>query len=152
MSNNCNNYEQFEVELPILFTKLSKMFNKGYSDFLKPYDLSKLHAFYLLCLLKHPEGMKIKQICDELDCDKANTSRALIDLEKRGVVTKSSHKDGEKKYDIKLTDYGVDIACKFQRYVEECVELSLRALTQDDINQLLIIIKKLIDFNDGRVI
>ena len=145
MTTNCNNYEQFEAELPILFSKITKSFNRNYGDFLKPYGLSKLHAFYLLCLLKNSHGIKVKQICDELGCDKANTSRALADLESKGIISKSSQNDNEKKYDIKLTDKGFNIAKNFEKSVKENVGIMLSVLNQEDVNYLTNIIRKLSD-------
>ncbi len=132
------------IDLPILFSKMSKDFNKDYGEFLKPYGLGKLHAFYLLCLHKRPQGMKLKDLSEIVGCDKANTSRALADMQERGIVCKDTDSNLEKKYMVMLTDNGLKIAEEFATIVKGNVEKVLSRLTKNEIETLFSIVKKLI--------
>ena len=83
--------ENFEnCIIPILFNKTNKLFTKLYDDLLKPYGLSKFHGFYLICLHKNPEGLKLNDFNQIIGCDKANTSRAMSDLESKGFIVRDS--------------------------------------------------------------
>ena len=136
--------EFLEIDLPILFSKMSKDFNKDYVDFLKPYGLGKLHAFYLICLYKCPNGIKLKDLNELIGCDKSNTSRALADLQDKGIVCKDTDSDIEKKYMVMLTDDGREIAKAFANLVKKNVNVILSRLTQNEVETLFNIVKKLI--------
>ncbi|MBE5736420.1 MAG: MarR family transcriptional regulator [Clostridiales bacterium] len=138
-----------ETEMPILLSKICKNFNRDYGDFLKPYNLSKLHAFYLIILLKNPQGIKLKQITDELGCDKANTSRAVTELIERGIISKTSNNDKERKYDIKLTEQGYAVACDFAKLVSNNTSQVLSVLNQEELVSLRNIISKLTNYYSG---
>ena len=84
--------------IPILFNKTNKEFTKAYDELLKPYGLTKFHGFYLICLYKNPQGLKLNDINHIIGCDKANTSRAIADLENKGFISKSTDNTNEKKY------------------------------------------------------
>jgi DNA-binding MarR family transcriptional regulator len=133
-----------DIDLPILFSKMSKDFNRDYGEFLRPYGLSKIHSFYLLCLHKRPEGIKLKELSEIVGCDKANTSRALADLQDKGIVCKDTDSDIEKKYMVMLTNNGKDIADKFAELVKDNVTNVLSKLTKNEVDTLKSIINKLI--------
>lgn len=133
-----------DIDLPILFSKMSKDFNRDYGEFLKPYGLSKIHSFYLLCLHKRPDGIKLKELSEIVGCDKANTSRAIADLQDKGIVCKDTDNDIEKKYMVMLTSDGREIANKFAELVKVNVTNVLSRLSKNEIDTLKSIINKLI--------
>ena len=133
-----------DIDLPILFSKMSKDFNRDYGEFLKPYGLSKIHSFYLLCLHKRPDGIKLKELSEIVGCDKANTSRAIADLQDKGIVCKDKDNDIEKKYMVMLTSEGREIANKFAELVRVNVTNVLSKLSKNEIDTLKSIINKLI--------
>lgn len=133
-----------DIDLPILFSKMSKDFNRDYGEFLKPYGLSKIHSFYLLCLHKRPDGIKLKELSEIVGCDKANTSRAIADLQDKGIVCKDTDNDIEKKYMVMLTSEGREIANKFAELVKVNVTNVLSRLSKNEIDTLKSIINKLI--------
>ena len=133
-----------DIDLPILFSKMSKDFNRDYGEFLKPYGLSKIHSFYLLCLHKRPDGIKLKELSEIVGCDKANTSRAIADLQDKGIVCKDTDNDIEKKYMVMLTSEGREVANKFAELVRVNVTNVLSRLSKNEIDTLKSIINKLI--------
>ena len=132
-----------ELNMPILFSKISKNFNKKFGDYLKTYGLSKIQAFYLVCLYKNDQGLTLNQLNDMTGCDKANTSRAISDMEVKGIVDRNN-KDIEKKYGVYLTDKGKEITSEFVQAIKLDIKESLTVLTSEEVNVLQNIIKKLL--------
>lgn len=129
--------------IPILFNKANKEFTKVYDELLRPYELTKFHGFYLICLQKNPQGLKLNDINHILGCDKANTSRAITDLEVKGFINKCCDNCNEKKYVVKLTDKGREIADRFIENIREFNKSILNKLTEDEQMQLVSLIKKM---------
>ena len=125
--------EKFEEDIfPIMLCKMHKNMQKQYDEILKPYGLSKFHSFYLLCLLKFKKGLKLNDLNEIIGCDKANTSRAIADLEDKDIICKDIPEDKEKKYFVKLTEYGKKIAQKFYESSREFYNRIFNKLTRDD--------------------
>ena len=132
-----------ELEFPILFNKLTKNFNKKLGDFLVPYGLSKLHSFYMVCLYMHKKGLTLNQLNFMTGCDKANTSRAISDMEDKGIVVRSSG-DNEKKYKVMLTDKGINIGKDFVKSVKESIKRAFSSLTDKEVSVFHNVIFKLV--------
>ena len=136
--------ENFEnCIIPILFNKTNKLFTKLYDDLLKPYGLSKFHGFYLICLHKNPEGLKLNDFNQIIGCDKANTSRAMSDLESKGFIVRDSDSIIEKKYMVKLTDVGKEVSDKFVNNIRKFGSSLMDKLTEDEQKQLVYLIQKM---------
>ena len=118
--------EELENQIfPLIFNKLIKNCNRQYDLFLKPYGLSKHHAFYLTCLHKFKEGLTMNNFNSIIGCDKANTSRAIADLLEKDLICKDKEFDNEKKYLVKLTPKGCELANSF---VDDCKNYTQKIL------------------------
>lgn len=138
------NIEKFEnCVIPILFNKTNKELTKVYDELLKPYGLSKFHGFYLICLQKNPQGLKLNDINHIIGCDKANTSRAITDLENKGFIIKVFDNCNEKKYMVKLSEQGSDIAGKFVENIRKVSNSMLDKLTEEEQSQFVYLIQKM---------
>lgn len=133
-----------DIDLPILFTKLTKNFNKDYGEFLRPYGLGKLHAFYLLCLYKSSTGLKLKDFNDILGCDKSNTSRAIADMQERDIICTNATDLAEKKYLVSLTEKGKVIAEKLSDLVKDTIYRKFEKITKDELDIFVNVVKKLL--------
>jgi len=131
--------------LPLLFNKANKNFNKQYDECLKPYGLSKFHAFYLIVLVKNKEGLTMNEINNFIGCDKANTSRAINDLQEKEIIFRDFGHYNEKKFLVKLTEKGYRIACHLLQTSKVSIESELSKLTQNEMNELFRLIKKIVD-------
>ena len=129
--------------LPLIFSKITKNCNRQYDIFLKPYGLSKHHAFYLTCLHKFKDGLKMNDFNNLIGCDKANTSRAISDLLDKGLICKSSEFENEKKYSIRLTSKGFEIADSFVQDSKKYMEALLDVLTDDECDSFMKTLKKI---------
>ena len=136
--------EELENQIfPLIFNKLIKNCNRQYDLFLKPYGLSKHHAFYLTCLHKFKEGLTMNNFNSIIGCDKANTSRAIADLLDKGLICKSSEFENEKKYSIRLTSKGFEIADSFVQDSKKYMEALLDVLTDYECDSFMKTLKKI---------
>lgn len=129
--------------VPILFNRAIKSFNKVCDEYLKPYGLSKFHGFYLMTLFKHPKGLKLNDFNTIIGCDKANTSRAVADLEKMELVGRDYSTTTEKKFLVKLTEAGKVIASKFDENMKKFADKIFSCLDEDERLQLIYLMNKI---------
>lgn len=134
--------DNLQYNMPLLLNKINKNFCKECDNCLKERGLSKLHAFYLLCLYHNIEGIKLTELNDLVGCDKANTSRVVNDLENKNIVMRENTKQ-IKKYIIKLTDYGKSICEEFANKVRERFRKMFDCLTIDETKQFLGLLEKM---------
>lgn len=120
-----------DLEFPLVINRITKNFNKKLGEFLLPYGLSKLHSLYLACLFRHRKGLTLNQLNILTGNDKANTSRAIADMEEKGFVTRSSY-DNTKKYKVYLTDKGIDVGVAFVKQIKESVKRIFGKLSQKE--------------------
>ncbi len=129
--------------VPILFNRVMKSFNKVYDEYLKPFGLSKFHGFYLMTLFKYPNGLKLNDFNTIIGCDKANTSRAMADLEEKRLVLKDFPTTAEKKFLVRLTEKGREVAFKFDENMRKFGEKVFSCLDEDERLQLIYLINKI---------
>lgn len=129
--------------IPILFARHLKNVNKIYDELLKPYGLSKFHGAYLICLFRNPNGLKLNDLNRIIGCDKANTSRAIMDLESKNLICKNIESDGEKKYSVRLTENGREIAEKFVLSMRNFGDKMFSRLDEVEQKQFFYLINKM---------
>lgn len=133
-----------ELDFPIMFNKITRNFNKKLGDFLMPYGLSKLHSLYLVCLYRHKKGLTLNQLNFLTGFDKANTSRAISDLEEKEITYRILGA-GEKKYKVSLTEKGFSICKDFVKSIKESIKKTFASLTEKEMNFFQSIIFKLMN-------
>ena len=142
-------YEMLDSVFPILLNKVCKNFCKEYDEVLKPYGLSKLHAFYLIILYENKDiGLKLNDFNAELGCDKANTSRAISTLMEKKFIYKVD--DSEKKYIVKLTNEGINLCDNFLGQVKDTNYSLLGILSDGEKSELYRLLNKIAkgEYND----
>ena len=132
-----------KLRMPIFFSQINKDFNKLCERFLKPKGFGKLHAFYLICLYDKINGLKLNEINDYIGCDKANTSRAIADLENKNIICRDSPNNCEKKYFVKLTSLGLELCKEFILKIKEEISKMFKRLTDDEFNIFIRLLNKL---------
>ena len=132
-----------KLHMPIFFSQINKDFNKLCERFLKPKGFGKLHAFYLICLYDKINGLKLNEINDYIGCDKANTSRAIADLENKNIICRDSPNNCEKKYFVKLTSLGLELCKEFILKIKEEISKMFKRLTDDEFNIFIRLLNKL---------
>lgn len=133
----------FDAVIPILLNRACKNFCKEFDDILKPYGLSKLHAFYLIVLYNNLDnGITLNAFNSKLGCNKANTSRAIANLMEKNIIYKVSE-ECEKKYMVRLTNEGVNLARTFVESIQERNYQLLSVFDEEEKNEFYRLLKKI---------
>lgn len=74
------------------------------------YGLKGPYAQYLVAMHRFPQGITAAELCDVCDKDKAAVSRALGEMEARGLVSRHGGNDNQYRALLKLTAQGLEAA------------------------------------------
>ena len=94
------------------------------------YGLKGPHTQYLLALYRCPQGLTAAQLCRTCDKDKAAVSRALTELEREGLVARtSSH---SYRCPVILTEKGREAASQVELKARRAVEAAGQGLKEEN--------------------
>ena len=114
--------------------EISKNWHKLTTDEMEKYGLKGPHSIYLLIMAKHEEGLTAPQICELCGRDKADVSRTMSAMEKKGLVTKESVNHSLYRGVLKLTEEGKRAAEYVSSRAKLAVEIAGRGLTEENRN------------------
>jgi DNA-binding MarR family transcriptional regulator len=132
---------------PIWFAKIRKSIQKRQMELLRPYGLSSIHAMYLVTLLHCDNGMTLRELCENLFVDKANTSRAIAVLEELGYIEKKLT-ESKLKNRICLTEQGTQIARMVTEDVKAAHDVLFASLTAEEIQTVRYVMRKVFNAAD----
>lgn len=118
-------YERFSAAIAGIYRSIQKI----ETDEIKKYDLKGSHAQYLAVMAQNPEGITAAQLCRICDKDKAAVSRALAELEGKGMITRENYTSYRAK--LKLTEKGQEAAKYVCRKAETAVRLAEQDLSEE---------------------
>lgn len=118
-------YERFSSSIAGIYRSIQKI----ETEEIKKYDLKGSHAQYLAVMAQNPEGITAAQLCRICDKDKAAVSRALAELEQKGIITRESHVSYRTR--LQLTDKGKETAKFVCRKAETAVKLAEQDLSKE---------------------
>lgn len=121
-------FEEFSYTIADIYHCIQKIER----DEMDKYGLKGPHAQYLVAMSHCPEGVTAAQLSDLCDRDKAAVSRALSELEKRGLVIRELANDTAYRALLKLTDTGRAAAQFVCGKVTQAVELAGRGLSDQE--------------------
>lgn len=124
--------EQNVACFPIWFDKIRKAVQKRQVGLLKPYGLGSLHAMYLVMLWHNPKGLTMKELCENLYVDKANTSRAISTLEEKEYVYRDSSGTGVSKYRVLLSKEGKTLANEISKEMKNFHDRLFQTVTAEE--------------------
>ena len=96
---------------------------------LKDYGLTHFHTWYLANLYRYGE-MNLSSLTSEIGVDKANTTRAVRDLIKKGYIEKLG--DSDRKYNIRLSEEGYRVADTFKRHIDNIMKNGFHKFSLSD--------------------
>lgn len=128
---------------PIWFAKIRKAVQKRQIELLKPYGLSSIHAMYLVALIHCDEGMTLRELCEQLFVDKANTSRAIATLEEQDYIEKKFLTTSKQKCRICLTPKGNLIAHKVADDMMQARDILMGELTEEELETVRNVMNKI---------
>lgn len=134
---------EYSNEFHIFFATMRKRFNKAMSEALSPFGLNGMHAMFLKVLRDMP-GMTMKELSDNLRCNKANTSRAIAELKAKGFVCDDRKTAGSKKFRLFLTDSGKEVNETIIKKLDAFHSSVLGKLTAEEQAEFIGLAKKLL--------
>lgn len=115
-------FEEFSGYISNLYRSIQKI----EADEMKKFGLKGSLAQYLQAMYHHPEGLSATELCKLCDKDKAAVSRALFEMEQKGLV----ERPGETGYRIpvRLTEKGQKTARDVCQRITAAVEAAGKGL------------------------
>lgn len=121
-------YEQFSGSV----AALNRYIQKIEREEMEKYGYKGSFAQYLVVMARRPEGLTSTQLCEACDKDKAAVSRAVGEMEEKGLIYRESV--GESMYRAKLclTEEGRSAAQYVCRRAEAAVAAAGQGLTEEN--------------------
>ncbi len=110
-------------------SELTASWNKIAAEEMKRFDLKGAYVLYLIALYKHPDGLTSAKLCELCNRDKAEVSRAISTMEKKGLVVRTNVTVNGYRAKITLTDMGRESTMELRERVKLVVEKGGAGLT-----------------------
>ncbi len=112
--------------------EISKFWRKLAGEEMEKFGLKASHAIYFTLLAKNPEtGLTATQLCDYSGRDKADVSRMMAIMEKKGLLTKEGSHQNLYNGVFKLTEEGRKVAACVQDRASKAVLAAGKDLSQE---------------------
>ncbi len=123
-----NRFERFSFAI----SEISRCWHKLAAEELAKYALNSPHAVYLNTLYQHAEGITAAKLGELCGKDKADVSRMVSIMEKKGLVQKEAAGGNMYRALLKLTDEGKAAAQHVQQRAALAVELAGAGLSDGE--------------------
>lgn len=115
--------------------EISKFWRKLASEEMEKHGLKSPHVIYFTVLAKYKDsGLTAGQICEYCGRDKADVSRMLGIMEKKGLLVKEGTHQNLYNGVFKLTDEGYAVAKTVSERAEKVVALAGKDLSEEKRN------------------
>ncbi len=122
-------FERFSYAI----SEISKYWHKLTADEMEKYGLKGTHSVYLITMARFlDEGLTASQLCEYCGRDKADVSRMMSIMEKKGLVKKEGVHQNLYKGVFKLTELGLEAANHVRERASKAVELSGKDLSKEN--------------------
>ena len=121
--------ERFEL-FSLMISQISSNWHKIASVEMEKYGLKSTHSVYLMAMYRFPKGITATNLCELCGKDKADVSRNMSIMERKGLVIK----EGEKNYraSFRLTDEGKNAAEAVRKRAILAVSLAGKELSEEN--------------------
>lgn len=123
-----NRFERFSLAI----SEINRCWHKLAAEELAKYELNSPHAVYLNTLYQHADGITAAKLGELCGKNKADVSRMVSILEKKGLVKKESTGANLYRARLKLTEEGKEAARHVQERAALAVELAGAGLSEQD--------------------
>lgn len=121
-------YEEFTTSISSIYKIIQKIKRDG----MRKFGLKGPHTQCIVAMYRNPQGVTISQLCDLCELDKAAISRAVSELEEKGIIEARAGSDKLYRAPLKLTDDGKKIAAEISDIVEMVVVSAGDGLSDSD--------------------
>jgi len=111
--------------------EISRCWHKIAGDEMARCGLKGPHAVYLIAMNRHPEGVTAAQLSEICARDKADVSRAVSSMEKKGMLIKEGVNNSLYRARLKLTDQGKTVAEHIYKRAGVAVEMGGKGLDDE---------------------
>ncbi|MDP4086832.1 MAG: MarR family transcriptional regulator [Bacillota bacterium] len=127
-----------------LISFISRQNQKNVAKLLKPYDIGGggQHSF-LKAIYSHP-GINQDQLTTDLKFDKATTARSVKQLEDAGYIMRKVDERDRRSFQLFPTKKGMNFFPTLQHILESNNKKLVSCLTDEEEDQLIVLLKKLI--------
>lgn len=119
----------------------SRLSIKEVNETLKEFNLYSAQWSILFCLNQFG-SMTQTEINLYLNVEAPTVTRTLVKLENRQLIIRSEGKDKRERI-VQLTDSAKDLIPQIETRIEKLEQTMLKALTEDERNQLSMLLKKI---------
>lgn len=121
-------YERFSLAIG----EIERCRHKLTAEEMEKYGLSSPHAVYLNALYQYDEGITAAKLGELILRDKADVSRIVGQMEKKGLVRKEATGGNMYRARIKLTEEGKEAALHVRERAALAVELAGAGLSEEE--------------------
>lgn len=116
-----NRFERFSYAI----SEISRCWHRIAGEVMGQYGLSGSSSVYFTTLYRYPEGITAAQLAELCSRDKADVSRTMSGLEKKGIVMRQGNSYRAK---LRLTEAGMAVAEAINVKASAAVEQASRGL------------------------
>ena len=120
-------FEQFSTAISSVYHAIQKLER----DEMVKYGLKGPYAQYLVAMARCPQGITAAQLGQLCDKDKAAVSRAITQMEQRGLVTRDCANNSLYRALLRLTESGQQAAHYVCQKAKTAVEFAGKDLTDE---------------------
>ena len=120
-------FEQFVSYISAIHRDIQKIEREEMVKF----GLKGAYAQYLVAMHRYPEGLTAAELCEVCGKDKAAVSRALAEMESKGLIVKRCTNDNQYKALLLLTDFGNEAAEFVRRKAVAAVQIAGQELNDE---------------------
>ena len=122
---------RFEI-FSLGLTQLTAAWNKIANEELRPFGLKGRASVYMIALYKSEEGLTITNLCELCHRDKAEASRIISEMEKKGLVTREQGSSNGYRAKIRLTEEGKKATYELRERIKMAVEKGGNGLSDEE--------------------
>ena len=123
-----NRFERFSTDIMEVF----RYWHKIAADEMEKFGLKGAYCTYFSVLSRFEAGLTATQLCELCCKDKADVSRAVSDLEKKGYIKKETNGANLYRAKICLTEEGNRVAAYVQNRANLAVSLAGDGVSEQD--------------------
>ncbi|MBQ9994794.1 MAG: MarR family transcriptional regulator [Clostridia bacterium] len=120
-------FERFSFAI----AEISKYWHKIAAEEMGRHGLKSSHATYLTTMSRKSEGLTAPEICEICGRDKADVSRMMAILEKKGLVTKKGGNQNMYRGLWTLTEEGERVALHIRERAEKAVAIAGHGVSEE---------------------
>ena len=123
--------ERFE-RFSLAISEISRYWHKLAGEEMEKYGLKGTHCVYLLTMRRYPQGITAPQLGELCGRDKADVSRMMVIMERKGLVTKEGIHQNRYGGVFKLTEAGMETVEYVRQRASLAVEIAGKDLSEEN--------------------